>query len=253
MRGTILMALSVLLLANICVAQADADDGKKYTFGYDYGISLPVGDYAGTSTSKFPLKTGTGQDTAQLSGYAKTGFHYDMYFAYKIIPYVSLMLAVYGDQSNYNINTLNSQYKVLNPNSIAIITTGDNYYAVQYLLGPYVNIPVNEIFVIEVKALAGLTTCNYPSLDYIGAGQTTLYSFTKGSGFGYTFGAGAKLEVADGLYLHLNFNYAGSDITYSSSSIAVFSGNNYSSTTNSTAKTMGLGIFQITGGVSMGF
>jgi len=254
MKIPLLIILS--LLVNFCVAQENSDN-KKLSFGYDYGESFPKGTFSKNDQSKLPLSRFTKQDTSKLNGYALKGVHFDLYVTYKIIRHVSIMASVCGDQNAYAINTLNSQFIQFYPPNTVAVTTGDNYYVVQYLIGPDINIPIIHSFSIELKALAGITTANYPSLTYIGLSPDALYSFPKGNGFGYTIGTGLKYSVGKSkglaLALHLNVNYAIANITYPNYSITYYTpGNVYlSSSTYNAIKSMPLNILQVTFGIAL--
>jgi hypothetical protein len=258
MRGLILLAVS--LLTNFCIAQNSLDDNKKFSFGYNYGTSFPEGNFGKSDQSKLPMSRFSGQDTNKLNGYAKKGIHYDFYASYKIIRYISIMLSVAGDQNDYDINTLNSQYIQYAPPNTVAVTTGDNYNIVQYLIGPYINIPIINNLSTEIKALAGFTTANYPGLNYLGlpSGEL-LYTTPNSSAIGYAVGLGLKYTAVKtrglGLGLHLNVNYAASNITYSRYSITAYTpANTYiNSTTYNYPKSLSLSILQITYGISLEF
>src|SRR5580698_2942362 len=140
MKGLIQLAVLILFLDNLCVAQTEYVD-KKFSFGYNYGTSAAQGDFGANSNTKLPVSRNfkPPKDTTQLNGYAKNGFHYDIYATYEFIPHISAMLSVSGDQYNFDIRTLSTEYgQFYSPNSY-YVTTGDNYYAVQYLAGLYLN------------------------------------------------------------------------------------------------------------------
>lgn len=254
MKGPSIIVL--LLFVNLCMAQ-DNDGKKKFSFGYSYGESFPESTLGKNDQSKLPLSKFSKQDTTQLNGYAKKGVHYDIYMTYRLIRDVSIMVSVYGDQNDYDITTLNTQFIQYYPPNTVAVTTGDNYYIMQYLIGPYITIPIAGDFSFEIKALGGLTSANYPSLTYIGLSEDALYSFPKASGFGYNIGGGIKYRAVKtgylGLALHLNVNYAVANLNYPNYSITYFTpGNVYiTSYTYNAAKSMPLNILQITFGISL--
>lgn len=257
MKGFLLIAVS--LYATASVAQNKNDDDKKFSLGYNYGVSYPESDFGKTNQSKLPMSRLLGKDTTKLSGYAQKGFHYDLYASYRFIPHFSLIIAVYGDQNSYDINTLNSQYISLYPPNTVAVVTGDNYYIVQYLIGPYINIPILKRFSTEIKVLGGFTTANYPSLTYVGLLQDLLYSIPASSGIGYNIGMGFKYMAVKTrevqLGLHLDVDYAGSSITYPSYSVTEYTPADVyiSSATYNVPKTMSINIFQFTYGISLEF
>jgi len=259
MKGILLLATSLALFVNFSMAQNTNEEDKRLAFGYNYGESFPQSDFGKTNQSKLPMSRLIKQDTTKLSGYAQKGFHYDIYATYRLIPHLSIMAAVYGDQNSYDINTLNSQYISLYPPNTVAVVTGDNYYITQYLIGPYISIPIIKRLSTEIKVLGGLTTANYPSLTYVGLLQDLLYSIPATSGLGYNVGIGFKYMAVKTrevqLGLHLNVDYAGSTITYPSYSVTAYTPADVyiSSATYNVPKTMSLSIFQFTYGISLEF
>lgn len=258
MKGFILLTVS--LISSFCIAQKALNEHpKKFIFGYDYGTSMPENDFAKHDTSKLPMGRLYHQDTTKLNGYAKSGFHYDFYFTYKFWQHLGVTALVSGNENSYDINTINSQYIALYPPNTVIVTTGDNYSVTQYLIGPYISITPVDRLDIEIKALYGITTANYPGLDYIGGSEITLYTARASSTMGYNVGIGIKFmaeEVKEiGLALHLNVNYMGTNINYPSYSITNYTPFDVfiNSSTYNTPKTMTMNILQVTFGISVEF
>lgn len=254
MKGFILLAVSFCV--NLCIAQNN-DENKKIFFGYNYGQSFPKGSLAKATQSTLPKSGLIGQDTNKLNGYALQGTHFDIYAGYKFIPQLGIMLSVYEDQNPYDINTLYSQYVSFFPPNTVAVSTGDNYYTIQYLIGPYINIHLYKKLGIELKLLAGPTTSNYPSIVYFGLVKDLLYTIQGGSGLGYNIGGGIRYTVVNagifGLQLHLNVNYAGSNITFPYYSITSYTPTNVyiASSTYNIPKTMSLNMLQATLGISI--
>lgn len=238
-----------------CVAQKNDKDNKRITFGFSFGKGNPVRDYGNTSPSKLPMSLLTGQDTNRISGYAQLGFHFNVFATYKLARYVHVMLALNGDINSFDDNTLNAQYTpYFPPNQVAVFTQAD-YTIMQYLIGPKVSLPISKTCSIEFKALAGLTTSNYPpALIYFGVKDTVIYTLGHGKGFGYNLGVGLKyyLDIEDeplGLGFHVNLSYAGSDIIYPNYTISP--SNSTTVYTYYVPKHMALGILQLAVGVSL--
>jgi len=244
----------------LAVKTRKPDNNKKLTFGFNYGYSYPVGSFLKTDPSKYPISRFTKQDTSQLGGYAKYGFHYEYYVTYKIMRHVSIMLSVNGSDLGYNITALNAQYIQFFPPNTLVITSGDSYDVVQYLAGPSFNLPLGKKFSIEVKALAGLTSTNYPTLSYTGGLESSVYSFSQGTGVGYNAGVGIKYIAADGLIgVHFNICYAGANINFSNYSITYYTPNSaipansaifLGSTNYNVVKSLPIGMIQATFGIT---
>jgi hypothetical protein len=252
MKHLILVAVSILLFSNLCIAQGNADstkkhsfavtggygkahkkdtikDRKRFSFGVMDGYGIPLGGLRSTDMSKYPISGFYGrQDTTHLAGCGQYGFHYEYYVAYRVYKRLSIMVSVGGNDIGYNAQTLNSQFTslpIFKPNTVAV-TVGDNYNVGQYLAGPNLDLKAGKKMRIELRAMCGAITTNYPSLSYIDMGanqESEIYTFSQSSGFAYDVGAGLKFITAEGyIGFHLNVNYVGSVITFPGYSVAYF-------------------------------
>lgn len=256
MKRFILFAITVLIFQRVGLAQSSDDYAQKFAVGFNYGYSYPVGSFAIADQSKYPMSKLTMQDTNRLGGYAKYGFHYEFYASYRFSTHFGIMVSFSGNDIGYNQNTLNAQYDNYFPPGTVGVSTGDNYYILQYLIGPTVIYPIHNHLSFEGRVLAGYTSTNYPTLAFYGSQETTVLSFPQGSGFGYNIGAGIKYAMDDGLFgVHLNITYAGSNVNFSNYTIAFFdTSNNYlGSSTYNDAKSLSVGLLQVTFGVTLEF
>ncbi|HTA28042.1 MAG TPA: hypothetical protein VK809_09655 [Bacteroidia bacterium] len=288
MRKFILLAVSVLFFANICLAQDGSDSTKnekkhsfaitggygkarkkdsvikRYSFGFNYGTGFPFGNFHMGDQSKYPISRLNGKDTGHLGGYGQSGFHFEYYFAYRVYKCISIMASLSGNDIGYNINEVNAQYIQFFAPNTTVVTSGDSYYILQYLIGPDAELRIGKYFKIEAKALIGLMSANYPTLSYSGLPNglpTALYSFPQGSGFSYNLGTGIKYIAAEGpVAVHVDVAYAGSTVNFSSYSMALYTpptnnpatSNNYiSSAVYNTPKSLSVSMFQFTLGLSV--
>lgn len=260
MRSRLLIILLVLFLENVCLAQYDSTnyEEKKFAFGWNIGNGYPKRDFFSADQSHLPMSKFTGQDTNKINGYALKGFHWDVFVTYKLYRHISIILEVNGDKNSYDFNTLNQQFTTLFPHDSVSVTTTDEYYVTQYLLGTKINLPISEHTSFEFKVLAGITTVSNPNITYSGPSLTQIYSYSDGSGFGYNIGAGVKYSIETegdlGFALHMNIGYAGSNIKYPGYGLAIFntsSGNYIGSSSYNISKTMALGILQVTIGATL--
>ncbi len=214
-----------------------------------------------TDSNMLPIAA-SNKDTNNLSGYAKTGFHFDLYLTYQLIPHLGIMLSVGGNMNSYDVTTLNTQYADQYTShggngNLPAFTASGSYYIGQYLLGPCINIPAGTGGLsIEAKALFGLTTANYPGLSYsysfFGTTISNTFSVKSASGFGYNVGAGLKYSLPGGLIgLHLGVAYGGSSISYPSYTSSYSDGTTTQTTTYNVPKAMSLAMLQITIGASV--
>lgn len=194
--------------------------------GFNDGYSIPLGNFRAADQNKYPISKFNGQDTTHISGYATYGFHYEYYVAYRFMPHVSIMISVGGSNLGYAINTVNSQFITYFAPNTAVVTSGDNYYVLQYMMGPKVNLRLGRGFYAEFVALGGMITTNYPSIAYIGMPHdtvTNVYSFPQGSGYNYDIGATLKFAMENGhVGIRANINYVGSTVKFPNYSVAYF-------------------------------
>lgn len=256
MKSTFLLLLSFFVFAGFCRAQKSNDSTGysvgRFSFGFNVGNGYPLRNYANTTTSKLPMSRLTGQDTNTISGYAKPGFHYEVYASYRVFKNISIMLAAGGDKDYYDINTLNIQYSAFFPPNAVSAYTGYEYYVTQFLVGPKLNFPLSRYCSVECKALAGLTTIQNPNLVFYNVKDTTVYSYPGVSAFGYNLGLGFKYVAAEGyIGLHFSVSYAGAVFKYPNYTVYYSAGAiTYNNTYNS-SKTMTLGILQVAVGISI--
>ncbi len=197
---------------------------KRLSFGTNEGYGIPIGNFKKSDGSIYPISHWAhAGDTTKLGGYGLYGFHYEYFAAYRVLPHISVMISVGGNDIGYNINSVNSQFIQYFPPNTDVVTSGDNYYVIQYLGGIKYNVPLGHYFHLEFNGLAGITSTNYPSLSYIGFPESMIYQFPQGSGFGYNVSAGLKYVMADGyIGVHLNVSYAGSMVSFSGYSVSFF-------------------------------
>jgi len=250
MKKLTILSATLLTLGMLNSAKSQ-DLAHKLSFGLNVGVGIPGGDFSKNDGSALPLANTTTPDTTKYNGFAKTGFHFDVYGTYMFSSHVGAMLSLGGTMNSFDAATLQT---VANSNggSGAVVTSSGNYFVGQYLVGPYVALPLgSNKLQLELKGLVGLVTANYPTIDYaqgLGTGTITVKS---GSGFGYRFGAGLKYMVADMIGLHFDLGYTGSSITYSSSTQTQSFGSMSQSETDPVSKTMSLSLMQVTVGVSV--
>ena len=181
---------------------------------------------------------------------------------------------------SYDVATLNSdiatEYMNYNHSSTGSPTfTSNSYYAGQYLIGPALKLPAGK-FNIEGQILVGMVSTTYPTLtenldqSSVSGGFTqtetgsSVTTFKSASGFGYNINAGIEDMIAPLIGLHLNVGYTGSSLSYSG--FTTTTSGTYTETitgfgttttdfssvrTDNNAKTLSVGLFQVTLGVSV--
>ena len=261
---------------------------SKLSFGFNAGAGIPMGDYAKHDSTASPIASSTvrysaahptgytANDTTKLNGFAKTGFHFNVYGQYRIAGPIGIKLSIGGTMNSYDAATFSSAYAKIwaeNPSNTGVPaptwTSSKNYYIGEYLIGPCLRLPAGAKLKIEAQVLVGLVTGSYPSLNsgtlsVSGPGYSDSYTETYStvssvSAFGYNFSAGFEYKVAPLIGLHLNAGYTGSSFSYANYTVAqttsqtVFgvTSTNSSTQTYNVAKTMSMGILAITLGLSV--
>lgn len=251
---------AVLVAAGILYTGANSANAQsKLSFGLNVGYSAPSGDFSSTTPSKEPVVASPSTDTTHIAGYAKGGFHFNVYAAYMFSPVVGGMISIGGSMNGYDIATLDENVVTASgggASSAPVVTASGSYYVGEYLIGPYILIPTPGKLKIEFKALFGLTSMNYPTLSYSesAGGFTASGNITvkSASGFGYNIGAGIEYLVTDQIGLHFDIAYGGTTASYPSiTQTASETGFPTTTKTQNTAMTMSVGMIQPTVGVSI--
>jgi hypothetical protein len=278
---------ATLITAGILFAGTNcANAQSKLSFGLNVGAAIPMGTFAKHDSSALPVSSFTGNnagkvnDTTKLNGFGKTGFHFNVWGQYMIAGPIGVKLMIGGSMISYDVATLNSdiatEYMAYNHSSTGAPTfTSNSYYVGQYLIGPALKLPAGK-FNIEGQILVGLVSTTYPTLtenldqSSISGGVTysetgtSVVTFKSASGFGYNISAGIEDKIAPLIGLHLDVGYTGSSLsvgsytqTTSGTETETITGfgtqtqsfNNVQ--TDNNAKTLSVGLFQITLGVSV--
>lgn len=255
MKNILLIALLFVASNFPLLAQHDNSQGesgqlsdKKFSLDVNIGVGIPAGDFG--NTTQVPLPS---TDTTHVNGLALTGFHFSIAANYLFSSFFGGMIMVGGNLSPFD----EAEWQSLRSTQVIGISTSVNgmFYIGQYLIGPYISVPASPKVKIEVKALLGLVTANYPTLNqtfpYYGTTVVEVKTFNNSYDFGCYFGAGIKYMVTDNIGINLNAGYMGSDINYPEVDLTVAQTGypNYSAK-SIFPRYMQLGLIQITCGVS---
>lgn len=289
MKKLNLISATLITAGILCVGTNSTNaQANKLSFGLNLGATIPMGGFAKHDSSALPVSQFTGNntgkvnDTTKLNGFAKTGFHFNVWGQYMIAGPIGVKLMIGGSMISYDVSTLNSdiatQYIAYSPghsSAGAPTFTSNSYYVGQYLIGPSLKLPAGK-FNIEGQILVGLLSTTYPTLtqniDQTSGGGgftytetgTSVTTFKSASGFGYNISAGIEDKIAPLIGLHLDVGYTGSSLSYASYT-QVTSGTDTetitglgttttsfnNTSTNNSAKTLSVGMLQITLGVSV--
>ncbi|MGP8217419.1 MAG: hypothetical protein ACLQQ4_17765 [Bacteroidia bacterium] len=222
---------------------------KKFSIGISIGEAIPMQDFGSTNV-KNSFWDFTSPDSTRLQGFATTGFHFNISASYLFSDDFGIMMLIGFSSNSFDINAFSSSIGYPASN-----TTG-GYSTAEYLIGPYLSLPVVNKLKINISALIGLVTSSYPTLN-IALNDTTVLetNFNGGSGFAYSFSAGLEYSVNNNISLLLNFAYTETTITYSSW-LATYTITGYYPVTinhNTDVTSMSTGILKPTIGISFKF
>ena len=256
---------------------------KKLSFGLNVGVGMPVGHYGKSDSSALPLSSSTANagkanDTTKYNGFARTGFHFNIYAQYMIVGPLGVKVILGGSFNSFDISTFNSVYGAIynqNTGNVGTVsptfTASGGYYIGQYMIGPCLKLRVTDKIKIEGQILAGLLTGGYPILtqkinssfvfegtSYLETGTETYFTVSSNA-FAYNINAGIEYMITDMIGLHFNVGYTGSSLrfpTYANVANVQLVGGGYDRSENSGGvynipKTMSIGLIQITVGGSI--
>ncbi len=234
-------------------AVVSEDGGNKLSIGLSVGTTIPLQNFGDKTNNP---------DTTHFNGYANTGIHFNATFGYKFSKYVGAMVMAGGSINSFNTTS----FTAANGGFGGATTSAKSHYVGQYLMGPYLSVPIGNKFSVEVRALVGLVTSSYPKIIESTSGSFGTYSYgfssqtkiNSAAAFGFSAGVGVKYMVADHFGMTLNAAYAGSNMGYkgytSTTTTTPFTGTTTSNVTdNTTKRTMSIGMINITAGVAYCF
>jgi hypothetical protein len=244
-----IISIGFCLLA-LTYARAGDDDKstekkRRFTFTASFGTNIALGAYRRKDSIQV-------HDTTHINGYSDGGFYFDISAGYQITDVIGVAVSLNGNFDDFNTVAYQNAYayNTANPLAEGSVTTSGSYFLIQYLIGPYFEIPAtsNKLSKICIKLMAGSMHCNYPTLSNTEA-YTYTQSVTSGSGFSYRIYAGYEVYASEAVRITFGAGYSGGNITYNSQTSTVSGqGINYSYTSNS-PRVMSVGLIQISTGV----
>jgi len=188
--------------------------GQQNFASISFGASLPQGDYASTGN------LGT-------SGYAKTGGTIKFDGAYFPGSYLGIG-GSFSFGSNYaeRDSLIQDMVAYIEENASSIIDIPEDaeiiygsgfWNYINLFLGPHFSIRATQSLYFDLRGLAGLTVLRAPDQDLrINFDETEIYTHTSGSklAFGFTAGAGLRINLNSDLALKLSADYFQSKATF---------------------------------------
>src|SRR5580704_16801221 len=104
-----------LITAGIFYTGNNAATAQKLSFGVNVGAGIPMGDYSKTDSTKLPISrstvnAGKANDTTKYNGFAKTGFHFNVWGQYMIAGPIGLKLMIGGTMNSFDAASYTSTY-----------------------------------------------------------------------------------------------------------------------------------------------
>jgi hypothetical protein len=202
MKKTIFIALVIMGSPGFNIKAQDVPIiGNRIVAGIDGGLALPGGDLKSTNIT-YPSNYN--------SGFAQTGFGWDVYGGFRFISILGAMVLVGGNTQAFNTSEYQS---ATNSSSVAV---NSKYNIGEYLIGPYLSFPKLILVKVEVHALFGVYTANYPNVTFSNGFSTFSEAYNSGSGIGYNIGGKVKYNII-GKILSAAFglNFCGAAVKYS--------------------------------------
>lgn len=223
---------------------------KKFSFGFKFGIALPVADFGNKSGI-------SSKDTLHEHGYANPGFEFEIGATYRFAKNIGVAVSMFNTLCKFDVASYTSANPdMLFPNSS--VSVSGKHFVAQYLFGPYFFFPLSDNFALDAKTLVGILSSRYPDFTIAstipGNLSAKTISHAQASGFGYTFSFGGEYKIGDYIAITAAATYSGSNVSYSGIfyTISTPSGLGYTLTSSST-RTMALGIIGFTAGFSVIF
>ena len=233
--------------------QYGQNDNQRFGFSFNAGIGFPVSAFG--EKDSLPVLD---SNYTKADGYAKPGFHFEVGISYRFAKYIGIAGVTGGTICPFDASAYNNTHRLsFAPYQLRASAQGSHYEA-EYLIGPFLYIPVSDKFSIEARALFGILSSKYPDITVASTlpnnyfGYT--YKFSIGKDFAYYFSVAGKIKLGDNIGVVIMANYLGSSVVYpglvytdSTPSGFSYSGFYFGN------RSMSLGILSITGGLYISF
>jgi opacity protein-like surface antigen len=189
---------------------APKQGNKKFSLGVSFGVAVPMQDFGSTNVNN-SFWDFNSPDSVRLQGFAKPGFHFNITASYLITDNIGIMLMIGGSSNSFDVNTFSATI------GYPVYVSSNSYYTSEYLIGPFVSLPLSQKFTAKISAMIGIASSSYPSIDIaLNDTLTAELDFNGGNGFAYNIGAGIEYNVNSNLSILLNLSYTGVTINYPS-------------------------------------
>lgn len=247
MKRKLFLLSMVLVYATGAFAQINkymVKDDPKFSIGVSLGAGIPLGDF-GNITSRFY------SGDSRLPGYAKIGFHFNVSTSYMLTEHFGAIVLIGGNIHALNFNNFSGN----GLHSISISSDGIHYLG-HYMAGPVFVFPLNEMWSLDAKVLAGLMTISYPTTNYNDSEFSVNYKYQSTMAISYGCGIGAKYKITELVSIigHIDYLMADPKFTNLTESFALVHSNTSPEITTYDPKTsMNIGLINTTLGVGFNF
>src|ERR1051325_3757954 len=123
--GLLIVAASATAMAKPRVVKGGGDDAK-FSVGVAVGAGIPMGNFSNKTGGELAVNKG---DSSIHSGYAKTGFHFNVNAAYMFTDNIGAMILIGGNIHSIDADALKSEA------TPAGFTNTSSYTATSYYVG----------------------------------------------------------------------------------------------------------------------
>lgn len=227
---------------------APVSTDKRFSVGVSLGAAIPYGDFASTNTiPPGSFWNPNPMDSTKLQGFAKTGFNFTINASYLFTHTLGIMVEFGFGSNPFDITTFSNTIGYVANSPTAV------FGEFEFLIGPFVSVPLSDKFKFNVSALIGEVSVTYPEIDIQIVDTTYSYNFTGGTGFAYNIGASLEYQATKSLSVCLEANYLASVITYSGYSETANCPGYYPAyyTSPTYSITMSMGLLKIMAGIAL--
>ncbi len=194
-----LLLAGFITLSVFSVVAQKTQPPSRLVISVNGGIASPTGNFS------------KGDYADEKSGFAKTGYHYNITGVYKLSKNFGIgALVGYSQFGHKGTVSLAEGYKEdSGTDSTTLYTKGQNS-SLSILVGPFYSIPVSNKFSIDLRVLGGYvnTTLSGFQIFYEDYTDNALSQKKSSAGsFGVQAGAGVKYAITDKISVKVNADY----------------------------------------------
>ncbi|MFT3948168.1 MAG: outer membrane beta-barrel protein [Agriterribacter sp.] len=205
-------ALLTFLIAFVSVSiyAQKKDSSSHFVLSLNGGIASPMGNFS------------KGDYSDERSGFAQTGFHYNISGVYYLNKSFGIgALVGYSQFGHKGLQSLSDGYKEDSGTDSTTLLTKGNTRSLSFLAGPYYSFHLGSNFSIDLRVLGGYVNTNLSGFDVYYedyTGNVMTQKEASAGAFGFQAGAGIRYNITHKIGVQANVDYFSSkpkfDIRY---------------------------------------